>query len=178
MNRLSSNLHKLRALHQQERSRGLFAAISYDSVLVEKPITSVQTTNCLGSVIIPLQSGELLQKAKEFCRQTRVVANKCKVFVGNVSYRVKSRKLKEFFKNFGEVIYAEIITDYKTKRSRGWVGRVTKVCLIFIVVVILNIQPSHRNTYLTFHFSFWKYFYKSFPLKNYSQENSVKLASL
>lgn len=120
MNRLSSNLHKLRALHQQERSRGLFAAISYDSVLVEKPITSVQTTNCLGSVIIPLQSGELLQKAKEFCRQTRVVANKCKVFVGNVSYRVKSRKLKEFFKNFGEVIYAEIITDYKTKRSRGF----------------------------------------------------------
>ena len=119
MNRLSPNLHKLRALHQQERSRGLFAAISYDCVHVENPVTSVQTTNCLESLIIPLQSAELLQKAKEFCRQTRVVANKCKVFVGNVSYRVKSRKLKEFFKKFGEVIYAEIITDYRTKRSRG-----------------------------------------------------------
>ena len=69
-------------------------------------------TNCVNS-------GTLLQKAEEFCRKTRVVANKCKVFVGNVSYRVKSKELKVFFSRFGKVIYAQIITDRIKKRSRG-----------------------------------------------------------
>ena len=119
MSRISSNLNKLKALHHK-RDKGLIAAIADDSVIdSEIPLTPVLDTNCHNCAISPLQSGVLLQKAEEFCRKTRVVANKCKVFVGNVSYRVKSRELKEFFSAFGKVIYAEIITDRKTKRSRG-----------------------------------------------------------
>lgn len=122
MSRRSPNLDKLRALHRQECNKGLFAALADDSTSVhaEKPVTFVQNSNCLNSGISPLQSTDLIQKAEEFCRQTRIVANKCKVFVGNVSYKVKSRQLKEFFNSFGKVIYAEVITDRKTKRSRGF----------------------------------------------------------
>ena len=61
----------------------------------------------------------LRQKAEEFCYKTRVVANKCKVFVGNVSYRVKSRELKQFFSVFGKVLFAQVINDRMKKRSRG-----------------------------------------------------------
>lgn len=101
----SPNLDKLKALHHLKRDTGLFVAIANDAVDQDPPT--------------PVESGNLLEKAEEFCRRTRVVANKCKVFVGNVSYRVRSRELKEFFNSFGKVIYAEIIADHKTKRSRG-----------------------------------------------------------
>ena len=123
MNKHSTNLQKLKALHQK-RDKG-FVAIA----VIANTNASVNATN--GSLCdpeIPLKPesdtncanpGTLLQKAEEFCRKTRVVANKCKVFVGNVSYRVKSRELKEFFSCFGKVIYAQIITDRSKKRSRG-----------------------------------------------------------
>ena len=121
MSKQSPNLQKLKAIHHQTRSEGLLAIAvrasdTHGLELPEVSITSVpkSDTNCANS-------GTLLQKAEEFCRNTRVVANKSKVFVGNVSYRVKSRELKEFFSSFGKVIYAQIITDRIKKRSRGWV---------------------------------------------------------
>ena len=120
MSRLSPNVNKLKALHHLKRDNGLIAAIADDTVVdLEIPLTPVLDTNCHNCATSPVQSGALLLKAEEFCRKTRVIANKCKVFVGNVSYRVKSRELKEFFSTFGKVVYAEIITDHKTKRSRG-----------------------------------------------------------
>ena len=119
MSKQSPNLQKLKALHHQTLSKGLLAiAVAANEThgleLSEVSIISLpkSDTNCANS-------GALLQKAEEFCRKTRVVANKCKVFVGNVSYRVKSRELKEFFSCFGKVIYAQIITDRIKKRSRG-----------------------------------------------------------
>jgi len=119
MSRLSPNLNKLKALHYHKRDKGL-AVIVNETVDLEVPIAPVQETNCHKSGTSPAESGALLQKAEEFCRKTRVVSSKCKVFVGNVSYRVKSRELKEFFNLFGKVIYAEIITDRMKKRSRGF----------------------------------------------------------
>lgn len=124
MSKQSPNLQKLKALHQK-RDVGLVAV-----AVVAYASTTRNETNCLpAEPEVPLNipqsdtncanSGTLLQKAQEFCRKTRVVANKCKVFVGNVSYRVKPRELKEFFSCFGKVIYAQIITDQRKKRSRG-----------------------------------------------------------
>lgn len=124
MSKQSPNLQKLKALHQK-RDEG-FVAVT----VIAYAATTLNEANCLPpEPEVPLNippsdtncvnSGTLLQKAQEFCRKTRVVANKCKVFVGNVSYRVKSRELKEFFSCFGKVIYAQIITDQRKKRSRG-----------------------------------------------------------
>lgn len=113
MSRLSPNLDKLKALHHLKRDKGLAQLISIVANDIDLELAlPVQVTNCL-------KSGQLQQKAEEFCRKTRVIANKCKVFVGNVSYRVKSRELKEFFGYFGKVIHAEIITNRMNKRSRG-----------------------------------------------------------
>lgn len=125
MSKQSPNLQKLKALHHQTRSKGLLAiavaesdtnglGLSQPDYTISLHVPSCLPTNCVNS-------GTLLQKAEEFCRKTRVVANKCKVFVGNVSYRVKSKELKDFFSRFGKVIYAQIITDRIKKRSRGWV---------------------------------------------------------
>lgn len=118
MSRQSPNLQKLKSLHHQTRSKGLLAiaVVARETDGLESQVSLISLpnsdTNCVNS-------GTLLQKAEEFCRKTRVVANKCKVFVGNVSYRVKSREFKEFFSCFGKVIYAQIITDRIKKRSRG-----------------------------------------------------------
>lgn len=123
MSRQSPNLQKLKALHQKcDKGFVAISAVANASKIIietnglqpepEIPIIPQTDANCENS-------GTLLQKAEEFCRKTRVVANKCKVFVGNVSYRVKSRELKEFFSCFGKVIYAQIITDHIKKRSRG-----------------------------------------------------------
>ena len=124
MSTLSPNLDKLKALHHLKRDKGLAIIANdsekFDSGELDVHLTpSVQVTNCHKSDASPAEFGVLLQKAEEFCRKTRVIANKCKVFVGNVSFRVKSRELKEFFSSFGKIIYAEIITNRMNKRSRG-----------------------------------------------------------
>lgn len=119
MSRQSPNLQKLKALHHQTRSKGLLAIAVAESETNGLGLSQVSTISLPSLPTNCVNSGTLLQKAEEFCRKTRVVANKCKVFVGNVSYRVKSKELKEFFSRFGEVIYAQIITDRIKKRSRG-----------------------------------------------------------
>ena len=119
MSKQSPNLQKLKALHHQTRSKGLLSIAVAASETNGLELSEDSTINLPKSDAICFNSGSLLQKAEEFCRKTRVVANKCKVFVGNVSYRVKSRELKEFFSCFGKVIYAQIIADRIKKRSRG-----------------------------------------------------------
>ena len=116
MSKQSPNLQKLKILHHQKLNCGLseIALVANGSVVTDSPDEEIPKKDTK-----PTSSATLIQKAEEFCRKTRVVANKCKVFVGNVSYRVKSRELKEFFTSFGKVIYAQIITDRVKKRSRG-----------------------------------------------------------
>ncbi|XP_058963941.2 F-box/LRR-repeat protein fbxl-1-like isoform X2 [Pocillopora verrucosa] len=117
MSKQSPNLQKLKILHHQKLNCGLseIALVANGSVVTDSPDEEIPKKDTK-----PTSSATLIQKAEEFCRKTRVVANKCKVFVGNVSYRVKSRELKEFFTSFGKVIYAQIITDRMKKRSRGF----------------------------------------------------------
>ncbi|XP_046839899.1 F-box/LRR-repeat protein 2-like [Xenia sp. Carnegie-2017] len=43
-----------------------------------------------------------------------------KIFVGNISYKLSTTQLKEFFSSFGRVIYAQIIKDRVKKRSKGY----------------------------------------------------------
>ena len=63
----------------------------------------------------------LVDTAAEFCKGGTVDGWNCKVFVGNVSYRVKDKEFRECFELFGKVIRASICKDKKTKRSRGLV---------------------------------------------------------
>ena len=116
MSKQSSNVQKLKLLHHEKLNCGLseIAVVANVSSLLDSSDQVIPKKDTK-----PTSSATLIQKAEEFCRKTRVVANKCKVFVGNVSYRVKSRELKEFFTSFGKVICAQIITDRMKKRSRG-----------------------------------------------------------
>lgn len=117
MSKQSSNVQKLKLLHHEKLNCGLseIAVVANVSSLLDSSDQVIPKKDTK-----PTSSATLIQKAEEFCRKTRVVANKCKVFVGNVSYRVKSRELKEFFTSFGKVICAQIITDRMKKRSRGF----------------------------------------------------------
>jgi RNA recognition motif-containing protein len=43
-----------------------------------------------------------------------------KLYVGNLSFSVKSEQLSEFFSDFGAVTSAKVITDRETGRSKGF----------------------------------------------------------
>lgn len=115
MSKQSPNLQKLKALHHQKRNKGFLAVVVVENETDDLDVSLIPQSD----INYCVDPGALLQKAEEFCRKTRVVASKCKVFVGNISYRLKSRELKEFFGCFGKVICAQIITDRIKKRSRG-----------------------------------------------------------
>ncbi len=42
------------------------------------------------------------------------------VYVGNLSYRVRERELREFFENFGDIAYIKVVKDRQTGRSKGF----------------------------------------------------------
>lgn len=115
MSKQSPNLQKLKALHHQKRNKGFLAVVVVENETDDLDVSLIPQSD----INYCVDPGALLQKAEEFCRKTRVAASKCKVFVGNISYRLKSRELKEFFGCFGKVICAQIITDRIKKRSRG-----------------------------------------------------------
>lgn len=64
---------------------------------------------------------DLVGQVKKTVGRNKVIANKCKVFVGNVGFKVRRRAFREFFSYFGKVLHAEIIEDKAKRRSRGWV---------------------------------------------------------
>jgi hypothetical protein len=61
----------------------------------------------------------LFSEVSKVFRKKRSIANKCKVFVGNIGFKVKSREFREFFSSFGRVLQAQIVQDRIKKRSRG-----------------------------------------------------------
>ena len=61
----------------------------------------------------------LVKSAEEFCKKNRIDASRCKVFVGNISYKIRNRELREFFEYFGKVLHVQIIKDRIKKRSKG-----------------------------------------------------------
>ncbi len=48
------------------------------------------------------------------------MVEKNKLFVGNLDWRVRRRHLKEFFSQYGEVVYTKVAFNKDTKRSRGF----------------------------------------------------------
>ncbi|KAJ7387387.1 hypothetical protein OS493_004381 [Desmophyllum pertusum] len=110
--------------------------------------------------------GALLQKAEEFCRKLVWLPASAKVFVGNISYRLKSRELKEFFGCFGKVICAQIITDRIKKRSRG-----------FGFVTFSNEWKHKKPRILQMRKELWKedaYFFSSLSHESCSPEKRRK----
>lgn len=43
-----------------------------------------------------------------------------RLYVGNLSYTLKSAELEEVFRGVGEVVSAKVITDMETGRSKGF----------------------------------------------------------
>ncbi|MCB1111132.1 MAG: RNA-binding protein [Chlamydiales bacterium] len=43
-----------------------------------------------------------------------------KLFVGNLPHEIESNALQELFESFGTVVYAKVITDRDTGRSKGF----------------------------------------------------------
>jgi len=62
----------------------------------------------------------LVESVAKFATVDATVGTKFKLFVGNISYRVKDRELRECFQPFGVVVRANICKDRKTKKSRGF----------------------------------------------------------
>ena len=61
----------------------------------------------------------LVDSVAQFATSGAVTGTNCKVFVGNISYRVKGKELRECFEPFGDVVRATVCKDKKTKKSRG-----------------------------------------------------------
>ncbi|XP_065054561.1 F-box and leucine-rich repeat protein 13-like [Rhopilema esculentum] len=62
----------------------------------------------------------LLGSVEQFCKPSAADRNHSKVFVGNISYRMKDRELREYFELFGKVLRASICKDKRSRRSRGF----------------------------------------------------------
>ncbi|XP_045193888.2 dynein regulatory complex subunit 6-like [Mercenaria mercenaria] len=65
-----------------------------------------------------MESDKTIKNSCDKSKTTEFNINR-KIFVGNISYRVKSRKLTKFFSKFGPVEYCYIAKDHIKKWSRG-----------------------------------------------------------
>ena len=67
-----------------------------------------------------LLKSSLVDSVAQFVTKSDIAGvGNCKVFVGNISYRVKDRELRECFEMFGNVKRANVCKDKRTKKSRG-----------------------------------------------------------
>lgn len=42
------------------------------------------------------------------------------IFIANLNFRIRGQRLKEVFSEFGEVTFARVILDRKTRKSKGF----------------------------------------------------------
>ena len=68
-----------------------------------------------------LSNISLVGSVAQFCKPSAADRNHSKVFVGNISYRMKDRELREYFELFGKVLRASICKDKRSRKSRGYV---------------------------------------------------------
>ena len=127
MSKTSPGLEKLKQLHFRHR-KGLLSAVSIDSVAsaandaetkndqVNDGFNRAKGQQETSRGNPPKVAGSLV---KEAAKLKAKIGDKCKVFVGNISYKVKTREVNDFFSYFGKVIHAQIIQDRVRKRSRG-----------------------------------------------------------
>ena len=112
------NLDKLRSLHFRQNEG--FALCSHPDVNEDATKLDTDDEGQSSKTSTSNQSHpSLLKEVAGFCKNSRQQNSRCKVFVGNVSYKVKSYELKNFFSYFGQVINAQVVRDRIKKRSRG-----------------------------------------------------------
>ena len=51
---------------------------------------------------------------------TNNIDDRVHIYVGNLSFEISSRELRETFEKYGEVAFAKIVKDRETKRSKGF----------------------------------------------------------
>ena len=51
---------------------------------------------------------------------SELVVSKTKLFIGGGAWAMRGNDLKEEFSKFGEIIFARVVLDKETKRSRGF----------------------------------------------------------
>jgi len=52
-------------------------------------------------------------------RRSKEDSQGCRVFVSNLSWQTQWQGLKEHFRSCGEVLYANVLMDYNSRRSKG-----------------------------------------------------------
>lgn len=70
-----------------------------------------------------------------------------KLFVGGLPYHTTDQSLREYFKQFGDIEEAVVITDRQTGKSRGYgfVSRIFTLSLMAMTVPLLTRAEKHRN---------------------------------
>ncbi|EDO41354.1 predicted protein [Nematostella vectensis] len=121
MSRSTSKLvENLRTLHLQSGAHGLLGAleISPHENYQQNGNSSTNKAREISNNVAALPIDLVGEVSKDISKY-KVVSNKCKVFVGNIGFKVRARELKDFFGYFGDVVYAQIIMDRVKKRSKG-----------------------------------------------------------
>ena len=114
------NLDKLKSLHfRQKEGFGLCSDPAINDDACELNTSDQKATLNSRDHLEERSSLDLVKKAAKFCKNTREQNPRCKVFVGNISYKVKPKELKSFCEYFGKTIHAEIARDRIKKWSRG-----------------------------------------------------------
>ena len=119
----------LKILHQNLHSRKGFTNINGHVGNVQ-PASNDDQTNEVVKTQRPSEGTEsesdlvdgknnLLKAVKSVYVDNNVKLTQPKIFVGNISYKLSTAQLKEFFSSFGRVIYAQIVKDRLRNRSKG-----------------------------------------------------------
>ncbi|XP_048583143.1 F-box/LRR-repeat protein 2-like [Nematostella vectensis] len=122
MSRNTSKLvENLRTLHLQIGAHGLLGALEISSHENDQQNgnSSKNKAREISNNVAALPIDLVGEVSKDISKY-KVVSNKCKVFVGNIGFKVRARELKDFFGYFGDVVYAQIIMDRVKKRSKGF----------------------------------------------------------
>ena len=128
----------LKILHQNLHSRKGFTNINSVNKLLKQaghvgnvqPASNDDQTNEVVKTQRPSEEIEsesdlvdgknnLLKAVKSVYVDNNVKLTQPKIFVGNISYKLSTAQLKEFFSSFGRVIYAQIVKDRLRNRSKG-----------------------------------------------------------
>lgn len=48
------------------------------------------------------------------------IISKTKLFVGGLNWKLRGEQLREAFSQFGEVVFARVVLDRETRRSKGF----------------------------------------------------------
>ena len=126
-------LKRLRKLHFLHQLEGLFLLLEYKNISVTYtkenkrsltmklfiPNVEKYLTDGMEYINETEESSKLTEQAVKFCEKNKIDSSVCKVFVKNISFKVKGRELWDYFDQFGKVLRLSIVKDRRTKKSKG-----------------------------------------------------------